>query len=104
MPTATATSITIMLIHNHINECVAELASIESESSGIKISKGTASRARQQRATKPGSKTRHAPESRKFSVFAVPYACRCSFAGLSEEEVGAAITTAGCALSCGAIT
>jgi len=56
----------------------------ELKNSGVKIISGNESKIRQQTTTNAGSMIRHKPLSRKFSVFAVPYASLCSGAGFSN--------------------
>ena len=67
---------TIITIHSQLIGVPATLAAAlalnEEKRSGIKMISGIANTARQQAATKAGSKMRHSPESRRFSVFAVP--------------------------------
>src|SRR6266568_743152 len=62
----------ILKNHNQTKLCVWAVTSSELTKSGIKIISGTASRARHKSITKAGRMIRHAPESRRFSVFAVP--------------------------------
>src|SRR5438874_11589160 len=54
------------------------------KNNGVKIISGNESKIRQQTTTNAGSMIRHKPLSRKFSVFAVPYASLCSVAGFSN--------------------
>src|SRR5579875_3431766 len=61
----------------------------ELKKSGVRIMSGTASRARQQSSTKPGSRMRQRPESLRFSVLAVPYACLTSCLGVSSVTLTA---------------
>src|SRR6266700_1514451 len=82
------TSIRTMVIHIQVRGIFARLAAaVESKdlkNSGVKIISGNESRIRQQTTTNAGSMIRHKPLSRKFAVFAVPYASLCSTAGFSN--------------------
>lgn len=62
----------------------AAFESKDLKKSGVKMISGNESKMRQQTNTNAGSMMRHKPLSRKFSVFAVPYACLCSVAGFSN--------------------
>ncbi len=81
------TSIITMVIHIQVRGVFARLAaaftSRELKNSGVKMMSGNESKTKQQINTNAGSMMRHKPLSRKFSVFAVPYACLCS-AGFSD--------------------
>src|SRR5258706_3980834 len=89
---AMLTSRMIRTIKSQVNEICALFdsapAQSELEKSGIRIISGIARRARQQRITKTGSTMRQRPESRRFSVLAVPYACLLSETGISCVTLG----------------
>src|SRR5690348_6583579 len=56
----------------------------ELKNNGVRIISGKESKIRQQTTTNAGKMIRHKPLSRKFSVFAVPYASLCSVEGFSK--------------------
>ena len=63
----------IKTIHSQVSDTCERVGEVKDViKSSIKIISGIASSTKQQTITKPGSKKRHKPESRKFSVFAVP--------------------------------
>src|SRR5437763_6398991 len=82
----TASIITIV-IHTQVSGVFARLEAAfefsELKNSGVKIISGNESKIKQQTTTNAGSMIRHKPLSRKFSVFAVPYASLCSAAAIS---------------------
>jgi hypothetical protein len=77
-----------IVIHIQVSGVWAILAAAfefkELKNNGVKIISGNESKIKQQTTTNAGSMIRHKPLSRKFSVFAVPYACLCSVAGFSN--------------------
>ena len=83
-----AASMITIVIHIQVSGVCAMLAAAvelsELKKSGVKIISGNDNKIRQQATTNAGSKIRHKPLSRKFSVFAVPYASLCSMAGFSN--------------------
>jgi hypothetical protein len=83
-----AASIITIVIHTQVSGVCAILAAAvefsELKNNGVKIINGNESKIRQQTTTNAGSMIRHMPLSRKFSVFAVPYASLCSMAGFSN--------------------
>src|SRR5947209_20538345 len=83
----TASIITIV-IHTQVSGVFARLAAAfefsELKNSGVRIISGNESKIRQQTTTNAGKMIRNKPLSRKFSVFAVPYALLCSVAGISN--------------------
>src|ERR1700687_94129 len=83
-----AASIITIVIHIQVSGVCATFAAAvelsELKNSGVKIINGNDNKIRQQATTNAGSKIRHKPLSRKFSVFAVPYASLCSMAGFSD--------------------
>src|SRR6266705_5462726 len=83
-----AASIITIVIHIQVSGVLAILAAAyetkDLKNSGVKIISGNESKIRQQTTTNAGSMIRHKPLSRKFSVFAVPYASLCSTAGFSN--------------------